>query len=152
MCTHVSRVVSHFRHAAPRGTLEVVTDSQAEKLAAAIAERGLSIRGAAKLLADVSGNTLESERRSIYRWLNGEGISDERAPDLERVFGYPMDYFKRPRGALTNLAALNQQLAEVALAVEELGRNTNRILDVLEQLVDDPPVQALATSKQRRRP
>ncbi len=123
--------------------------SQTEKLAEALS--GISISEAARRLAAVSGNSVASERRGLHRWLNGEGISDERAKDLAVALGQEPDYFKRAKEEPSTLLTVNTRLRELETDIRHVAQQVDRILGLLEHLADGPPAQAHGGTAHKKR-
>jgi len=94
----------------------VATESPyAAKLKDAIARSGKSVRQVAKLLADRTGNTLEDERSSVYRYLKTQEPMPQRAEHLAAVLSAPELAEVTPRAGRRS-----SRLAELEAEVERL--------------------------------
>lgn len=112
-----------------------------ELLAAALDERGLSVRAFAKDIAgpDATHEQVESVRRQLRKWLDPNRPTipnNESAELLAGKLGLPADYFKTPRPARrprtdemelmrAELAELREQVVELQ-RLAALGRGTRR--------------------------
>jgi len=119
-------------------------DAYSDLLRAALERSGMSRRRFSALLAAESGNTRESEYRSIGKYLGGEVPLPPRAAVLAVLLGAP-ELAMVPDGATRR----GGRLAELEARVAELEELANRGFPRLEQLVDR--VEALEKPARSRR-
>ena len=126
MRAHVSSrshltVRSHVRHHVRVAHSEDVTP--AELVAQALEAHGRNVHLLARTLAENNGGTVASWRRTIYRLLDGETISEAKAAGVAAELGLPSERLTRTEVERTTRSRLVK--LEDRVAVPEAARATS---------------------------
>ena len=110
--------------------------TQAERLEAALAKRGYSVREFAKMLAGpgATKERWESERRNLQRWLAGQPMFPKSARKVAAAFGEPAEDWVIPRRA----RAQDEQYAQLD---QRIGVLEEQIQGLIAQLSEPPTEQ-----------
>jgi hypothetical protein len=119
--------------------------SQSQKLDEVLST--MTIAEAARRLSAVSGNEVGTERRNIYRWWKeGVRMSNDRAAQADIAFEKRSGHFRADSRVVPDPI----RLARVEAEVRELGEKMDRILVLLEPIVDALSGRAPNASRSKR--
>ena len=121
--------------------------TQAERLEAALAERGYSVREFAKILAGPEASTKrwEAERRNLTRWLSGQPMFPKSARKVATALGEDASDWVIPRRA----RAEDEQFVALEQRVDSLEGRLEQAIALLSELRAAQPAPAAEPDARR---
>lgn len=98
-----------------------------QRLAVALERAGITRRGLARLLAEHEGGQVETKRRNVYKWLEGESEPEPLRAGLLAIL------LNDPFLAIISPAGRSSRLEQLVAVIAGIAEGQAEILDQLEE-------------------